>query len=112
MLRSLEENLSQGRYRIHYVHNATVNRRDFYRQLCIGMGLEPRAIFAALFACVSQHIQDLASQQKLRVVLLIDEAHMRHPRLITSQILNLDKNAQAQNMPIGFLEACGNPNIE
>jgi general secretion pathway protein A len=80
LLRSLEEDLSHGRYRIHYVHNyvhnATVNRRDFYRQLCIGLGLEPRATFAALFACVSQHIQDLASQQKLRVVLLIDEAHM------------------------------------
>jgi general secretion pathway protein A len=42
----------------------------------MGMGLEPRATFAALFACVSQHIQDLAGQQKLRVVLLIDEAHM------------------------------------
>jgi type II secretory pathway predicted ATPase ExeA len=76
LLRALEEDLPQGRYRIHYVHNATVNRRDFYRQLSIGMGLEPRATFAALFASVSQHIQDLASQHKLRMVLLIDEAHM------------------------------------
>src|SRR5438132_2442714 len=31
LLRALEEDLPQGRYRIHYVHNATVNRRDFYR---------------------------------------------------------------------------------
>lgn len=76
LLRALEEDLPQGRYRLHYVHNATVNRRDFYRQLSIGMGLEPRATFAALFSSVSQHIQDLASQHKLRVVLLIDEAHL------------------------------------
>ncbi|HYU21781.1 MAG TPA: hypothetical protein VEM60_01455 [Candidatus Dormibacteraeota bacterium] len=31
LLRAMEEDLPQGRYRIHYVHNATVNRRDFYR---------------------------------------------------------------------------------
>ena len=60
LLRAMEEDLPQGRYRIHYVHNATVNRRDFYRQLSIGMGLEPRATFAALFASISQHIEDLA----------------------------------------------------
>src|SRR3989441_3880568 len=29
LLRAIEEDLPQGRYRIHYVHNATVNRRDF-----------------------------------------------------------------------------------
>ena len=76
LLRALEEHLPQGRYRIHYVHNATVNRRDFYRQLSIGMGLEPRATFAALFASISQHIEDLANQHKLRVILLLDEAHL------------------------------------
>ena len=27
LLRAIEEDLPQGRYRIHYVHNATVNRR-------------------------------------------------------------------------------------
>src|SRR6266704_6784356 len=76
LLRALEEDLPQGRYRLHYAHNSTVNRRDFYRQLSIGMGLEPRATFAALFASISQHIEDLANQHKLRVVLLLDEAHM------------------------------------
>jgi len=76
LLRALEEQLLPGRYRLHYVHNATVHRRDFYRQLSIGMGLEPRATFAGLFASISQHIEDLASQHKLRVVLLLDEAHL------------------------------------
>src|SRR2546425_1250121 len=76
LLRAIEEDLPQGRYRIHYVQNATVNRRDFYRQLSIGMGLEPLATCAALFASISQHIEDQASQHKLRVVLLLDEAHL------------------------------------
>ena len=76
LLRALEEDLPQGRYRLHYVHNATVNRRDFYRQISIGMGLEPRTTFAALFTSISQHIEEMASQHKLRVALLLDEAHL------------------------------------
>ena len=48
LLRTLEEDLPQGRYRLHYAYNSTVNRRDFYRQLSIGMGLEPHSSFAAL----------------------------------------------------------------
>jgi general secretion pathway protein A len=76
LLRAMEESLPQGRYRMHYVHNATVNRRDFYRQLSIAMGLEPRTTFVGLFASITQHIEDLAGQHKLRVVLLLDEAHL------------------------------------
>jgi general secretion pathway protein A len=76
LLRALEEDLPPGRYRLHYAYNSTVNRRDFYRQLSIGMGLAPHPSFAALHQSVSQHIQDLASQHKLRVIVVLDEAHM------------------------------------
>jgi type II secretory pathway predicted ATPase ExeA len=97
LLRALEEDLPQGRYRLHYVHNSTVNRRDFYRQLSIGMGLEPRATFAALFASVSQHIEEIASQHKLRVALLLDEAHLL-PIQVLDQLhilLNFQKDSKA-----------------
>src|SRR6266496_209134 len=76
LLRALEEDLPQGRYRLHYAYNSTVNRRDFYRQISIGMGLEPHSSFAALHCSVSQHIQELASQHKLRVIIVLDEAHL------------------------------------
>ena len=35
LLRALEDDLPAGRYRLHYVHNAILNRRDFYRQLAM-----------------------------------------------------------------------------
>src|SRR6059036_2253151 len=96
LLRAMEEDLPQGRYRLHYVHNATVNRRDFYRQLSLALGLEPRATFAALFATVSQHIEEMASQHKLRVVLLSDESHLL-PIQVLEQLhilLNFDKDSK------------------
>jgi len=74
--RALEEDMPPGRYRLHYIHNSTVNRRDFYRQLSIAMGLECHSSFATLHSSVSQHIQELAGQHKLRVVIALDEAHL------------------------------------
>jgi general secretion pathway protein A len=74
--RALEEELSQGRYRVHYVSNSAVNRRDFYRQLSAALGLEAHSSFAALYNSVSQHIQELASQHRLHVVIALDEAHL------------------------------------
>jgi general secretion pathway protein A len=82
LIRALEEDLPHGRYRLHYTPNATVNRRDFYRQISIGMGLEPHSSFAALYTSVSQHIQDLATQHKLRVVLVLDEAHLLNVQVL------------------------------
>jgi general secretion pathway protein A len=97
LMRALEEDLPPGRYRLHYIHNSTVNRRDFYRQLSIGMGLEPRATSAALFASVSQHIEEMASQHKLRVAFLLDEAHLL-PIQVLDQLhilLNFQKDSKA-----------------
>jgi type II secretory pathway predicted ATPase ExeA len=109
LLRAMEEDLPQGRYRIHYVHNATVNRRDFYRQLSIGMGLEPRATFAGLFASISQHIEDLANQHKLRFVLLLDEAHLL-PMPVLDQ-LHILLNFQRDSKPWLSIVLVGLPEL-
>jgi type II secretory pathway predicted ATPase ExeA len=76
LIRVLEEELPQGRYRFHYTANSSVNRRDFYRQLSVGLGLEPHSSFAALYTRLNQHIQDLATQHKLRFILVVDEGHL------------------------------------
>src|SRR6266487_1341702 len=92
----LQEALPQGRYRLHYAHNSTVNRRDFYRQISIGMGLEPHSSFAALHCSVSQHIQELASQHKLRVIIVLDEAHLLAIQVLEQLhiLLNFEKDSK------------------
>jgi general secretion pathway protein A len=96
LLRALEEDLPQGRYRLHYAYNSTVNRRDFYRQLSIGMGLEPHSSFAALHASISQHIKELASQHKLRVIIVLDEAQMLSIQVLEQLhiLLNFEKDSK------------------
>lgn len=75
VLRALRQRLPQNAFRMTYYHNATLGRRDFYRLLCLALGLSPHATAAALFFAVSTHVEDLG-REKTHPVLLVDEAHL------------------------------------
>jgi type II secretory pathway predicted ATPase ExeA len=64
-------------FRLSYCHNATLGRRDFYRQLCVVLGLAPSATAAAVFYAVSSHIEYLAHEHR-HPIFLLDEAHLLH----------------------------------
>src|SRR5258706_11377760 len=49
VLRAIRQRLPQAGFRLTYCHNATLGRRDFYRQLCFALGLSPSATAAAVF---------------------------------------------------------------
>lgn len=77
VLRALKTRLPEAGFRLTYCHNATLGRRDFYRQLCLALGLTPSATAAALFFAISSHVQDLG-KDKVHPVFLLDEAHLLH----------------------------------
>lgn len=77
LLRALRHATPPERFRLSYCHNATLGRRDFYRQLCLVLGLAPSATAAAVFFAVSSHIEDLAHEH-LHPIFLLDEAHLLH----------------------------------
>ncbi|MBW2736183.1 MAG: AAA family ATPase [Deltaproteobacteria bacterium] len=77
VLRALRHRLPEAGFRLSYCHNATLGRRDFYRQLCLVLGLSPKATAAAVFYSVSSHVEDL-SKERLHPVFLLDEAHLLH----------------------------------
>jgi len=76
VLRLLEHRLNPSRARVTYLHHATVSPRDFYRQLSMALGLEPKAHPSAMFRRLQAHIEDLADEQKVHPVLLLDEAQL------------------------------------
>jgi len=78
VLRALRHALPTDRFRLTYCHNATLGRRDFYRQLCLALGLSPSATAAAVFYAVAQHVEDLARDRRAHPVFLLDEAHLLH----------------------------------
>jgi type II secretory pathway predicted ATPase ExeA len=77
VLRALRHRLPHQGFRLTYCHNATLGRRDFYRQLCLALGLSPSATAAALFYAVSTHIEELG-RERTHPAFLLDESHLLH----------------------------------
>ncbi len=77
VMRAVRHRLPQAGFRLTYCHNATLGRRDFYRQLCHALGLNPAATAAAVFYAVSAHVESLG-RERIHPVFLLDEAHLLH----------------------------------
>lgn len=76
VLRGLEATLNPARFRLLYLHHANVSSRDFYRQVSVLLGLEPKSHPSAMFRQIQAHMEELADQQKIHPVLLLDEAQL------------------------------------
>ena len=110
VLRALRHRLlpSAG-FRLTYCHNATLGRRDFYRQLCTALGLAPSATAAALFHAVTTHVQDLG-KEKLHPVFLLNEAHLLHQDVLDH--LHILMNYEWDRRALLSLVMIGLPELE
>ena len=75
VLRALRHRIPAAGFKLTYCHNATLGRRDFYRQLCHAIGLEPAATPGSLFYAVTRHVEDRAAE-RIHPAFLLDEAHL------------------------------------
>lgn len=74
-LRALRARLPEAGFRLTYCSNATLGRRDFYRQICQALGLAPKATAAAVFNAVGEHVEQLG-RDGVHSVFLVDEAQL------------------------------------
>ncbi len=109
VLRALRHRLGAQGYRLTYCHNATLGRRDFYRQLCVALGLTPTATAASVFYAVSTHVEELG-RDRVHPVLLLDEAHMLHPD--TLEHLHILLNYEWDRRALLSLVLIGLPELE
>ncbi|WP_106396109.1 AAA family ATPase [Enhygromyxa salina] len=107
-LRGLRQRLPETEFRLTYCHNATLGRRDFYRQLCIALGLSPKATAAAVFHSVSTHIEELG-RERVHPVLLLDETHLLHPQVLDH--LHVLANFHWDRKPLLSLVLVGLPEL-
>ena len=78
VLRALRHALGTSQtFRLTYCHNVTLGRRDFYRHLCHALGVAYGPTAGDVFLSVSKHVEELARERTLPV-LLVDEAHLLH----------------------------------
>jgi len=76
VLRMVRHLLPQSRFHLTYCHNATLGRRDFYRQLCGAIGLPTKATAASVFNALTAYVENLATEATHHPVFLLDECHL------------------------------------
>lgn len=108
VLRALRKRVPQSGVRLTYCHNATLGRRDFYRQLCLALDLPVKATAAAVFWALSNHVQDLA-RDRVHPVFLLDEAQLMRDDVL--QHLHILSNYEWDRRPLLSLVLIGLPEL-
>jgi type II secretory pathway predicted ATPase ExeA len=108
LLRAVRHRLPQAGFRLTYCHNATLGRRDFYRQLCLAIGLSPKATAAAVFYAISTHVEQLA-RERVHPVFLLDESHLLHQDVLDH--LHIVSNYEWDSAPLLSLILVGLPEL-
>lgn len=109
ILRASRKRIPQAGCKLTYCHNATLGRRDFYRQLCFALGLAPSATAASVFWAVTSHVEELG-REKVHPVFLLDEAHLLHQD--TLDHLHILLNYEWDRRPLLSLVLIGLPELE
>ena len=97
VLRALRNSISRREYKLTYCPNVTLGRRDFYRQLCVALGLAPHATAGSVFYAVSAYVNETGKERLHHPVFLLDEAHLLHQDTLDHLhiLLNYEWDSQA-----------------
>ncbi len=108
ILRALRMRLPDSGFRLTYCHNATLGRRDFYRQLCLALGLPVKATAAGVFCALSHHVHELA-RDHVHPVFLLDEAQLMRDEVL--QHLHILSNYSWDQKPLLSIVLVGLPDL-
>jgi len=108
VVRGLRARLSPVHFRLTYLAHVSLGKRDFYKQICMALGIEAKLMPATLYAAIQKNLESI-SKERVHPVLILDEAHMMPPSsLATLHVLaNFDWDAE----PIVSLVLIGLPEL-
>jgi type II secretory pathway predicted ATPase ExeA len=75
VVRGLRGRLSPVHFRLTYVAHVSLGKRDFYKQICMALGIECKLMPASLYAAIQKNLESLA-KERVHPVLVLDEAHL------------------------------------
>jgi general secretion pathway protein A len=110
VLRAMKEKLPETAFRVVYVANVTVGRRDFYRQLSFALGLQARGTIAAVFEAIQREVQGSWTAHRIHPVLIIDEAHLMPDATLSH--LHVLVNYEIDSHPLLPLVLAGFPALQ
>jgi len=92
------DNLNLSLYKIIYLHLTTIGVNDFYRSLCIVLGLETFYSKTKMFYQIQEHIKQLVTEKKKQLVITIDECQLLKPEILTDLKILFNFEMDSKNM--------------
>jgi len=92
------DNLNSSLYKIVYLHLTTVGVNDFYRSLCLGLGLETFYSKTKMFVQIQEHIRKLVIEQKKHLFIAIDECQLLKPEILTDLKILFNFEMDSKNL--------------
>ena len=81
-VRTWADRLNPNTTKLVYMCMSTLTNNDFYRQLAGGFGIQMAYKKCDLFRDIQECVRSLACERRMRVVVVIDEAHMLHTSVL------------------------------
>ena len=81
-VRTWADRLNPNTPKLVYMCMSTLTNNDFYRQLAGGFGIQMAYKKCDLFRDIQECVRSLACERRMRVVVVIDEAHMLHTSVL------------------------------
>ena len=108
VIRGLRSRLSPVHFRPTYIANVSLGKRDFYKQICLALGVECKLMPATLYAAIQANLATLA-RERVHPVLVLDECHLMPDSSLGT--LHVIANFQWDAEPVVSLVLVGLPEL-
>ena len=110
LLRSLRAQLSEARYRVHYVKVTDLGKRDLCREIATAVGAKPAGTYPMLVRRLQEDFAQTSGIDGVRTVLVLDEAHDIQPDVLG--ILRILTNFEWDSRLVLGVILAGQPGLE
>lgn len=96
-IRAFTDNMNRNLFKIVYISISTLTVLEFYRALCIGLGIEPQHKKITMFKLIQERIQSLVKDKKMIPFVIIDEAQYLRTDIINDLKILLNFEMDSKN---------------
>lgn len=95
VIRNWAQNLNPALFRVMYCPMSSITTIEFYRSICIALGLEVRFKKIDMFRDIQNRIRSLAVEKKITPVFILDEAQYLRTDILSDikLLLNFDMDS-------------------
>lgn len=95
-LRHFVSTLSPSLFKVVYINISTLTVIEFYRALCLGLGIEPSSKKITMFRQIQETLMYLSKEKKVTPVIIVDEAQYLKTDILNDikMLLNFDMDSK------------------